>query len=340
MSGRSLSPVLEREGRSMRRVTPVAALAGAVVLTAAVSAAAVGSTQISSGQRGVVVHLAGHRYLVSPGVPRGVKPIHPGVIRPAVNTLSLHSSAPTGVVSPKPTVYLVFWGTQWSSDPAGAAPALQNFFKGLHGNKDPWGKIMNQYCENMPVGTTNCGNQGTHIKHPQKKAPLAGGWFDNGAAAPPNATAAQIAAEAVRAAEHFGNTNQQPNLNAQYVIASATGPHPDGFPNSGFCAWHDFTTSADGKVAYTNLPYVPDLGAGPCTTISSPTILDGYFSTETHEYAETLTDFFPAAGWLGGGGEIGDECVQLDARETLTTGTFDVQGLWSNSAGNCEVAGP
>jgi hypothetical protein len=34
-------------------------------------------------------------------------------------------------------------------------------------------------------------------------------------------------------------------------------------------------------------------------------------------------------------GEIGDECVNLDARVTLTTGSFDLQGLWSNSASKC-----
>ena len=67
------------------------------------------------------VHLAGHTYVVSPGPRSGIKPIHPGRTRPASSTLSLHSSAPTGVVSPHPRVYLVFWGTQWSSDPAGAA---------------------------------------------------------------------------------------------------------------------------------------------------------------------------------------------------------------------------
>ena len=324
----------------MRRSTILTAVGVAALLTGAASAHAVGSTPPPQGHA-VRVTLAGHSYVVSPGARLGVKPIHATqTTSPAINTLSLHSSAPTGVVSPKPKVYLVFWGSQWSSDPAGAAPALQAFFKGIHGKPDPWGKILNQYCEGLPVGTTNCGSQGTHIRHPRKRGPLAGAWFDNATAAPTNATVAQIAAEAVRGAEHFGNTTQAPNLNAEYVVASATGTHPDGFPNSGFCGWHSSTTSADGKLAYTNLPYVPVLGAGACTTIGSPTLLDGYFSTETHEYAETVTDFFPSAGWLGGGGEIGDECVQLDAREALKTGTFDVQGLWSNSANACVTAGP
>ncbi|HEX4703558.1 MAG TPA: hypothetical protein VH352_15630 [Pseudonocardiaceae bacterium] len=254
----------------------------------------------------------------------------------SANTLAVDSSASTGVVSPKPKVYLVFWGSQWSHDPAAAAPALQKFFQGLFGAKDTWGTILDQYCEGVAKGTTNCGSNGIHVTHPTASI-LGGAWFDNGTAAPTNATAAQIASEATRAATHFGNTTQTPNLNAQYVIASASGTHPDGFPNSGFCAYHNFTNASFGKVAFTNLPYVPDLGAGACTTIGSPTLLDGLFSTETHEYGETVTDFFPSIGWNGTNGEIGDECIQLDSRITLTTGTFDVQGLWSNARNACRT---
>jgi hypothetical protein len=125
------------------------------------------------------------------------------------------------------------------------------------------------------------------------------------------------------------------------VIASPTGTHPDGFntPAGGFCAWHSSMSSSVGTVAFTNLPYVPDTGKGGCTTLSNASILDGYLSTETHEYAETLTDFFPAKGWNGGGGEIGDACTNLDARLALSTGTFDVQGLWSNAKNKCVTKG-
>lgn len=272
----------------------------------------------------------------------GVKPLHPALAPHAAtstNTLSVGSSASQGVVSPTPKVYLVFWGSQWSKDPAGVAPDMQSMFKGLYGSQDTWGTILNQYCEGVAKGTVTCGSKGIHVQHPTS-SPLAGVWFDNGAAEPANATAAQIAAEAVKAAGHFGNKTQTPNLNAQYVIVSPTGTHPDGFPSSGFCAWHDFTTSTSyGKIAYTNLPYVPDTGAGGCTTFTDGRLLSGIESTETHEYAETVTDFWPSIGWNGGGGEIGDACVQLDAYVKLTTGTFDLQGLWSNSANNCVTHG-
>lgn len=268
----------------------------------------------------------------------GLKPAR-GATKTTSGTLTVHSSASTGVVSPNPKVYLVFWGSQWSTDPAGAAPALQNLFSGLYGSADNWGTILNQYCEATAAGSSTCGSTAIHIQHPTSSV-LGGVWFDNATQAPASATTGQLAQEAANAATHFGNTAQAPNLNAQYVIASATGTHPDNFPKGGFCGWHSSTSSVDGTLAYTNLPYVPDLGVGACTTLSPATALDGYFSTETHEYAETVTDFFPSGGWLGrGGGEIGDECVNLDRRITLSTGTFDVQGLWSNAANACVTTG-
>ncbi|MEZ0106646.1 hypothetical protein ABH920_000627 [Catenulispora sp. EB89] len=275
----------------------------------------------------------------------GAKPIAKGAVARATpqatgpDTLSLQTNGKSGVVSPTPKVYLVFWGSQWSKDPAKVAPDMQNLFKGLYGAKDTWGTILTQYCENAPVGTTTCPSSATFVKHPSASI-LGGVWFDNGAAAPANATQAQIASEASKAAGHFGNKTQAPNLNAQYVVLSATGTHPDGFPNSGFCAWHDFTSTSYGKLAYTNMPYVPDLGAGACTTLTDGRLLSGIESTETHEYAETVTDFWPTDGWNNtANGEIGDECVNLDAYETLTTGKFDVQGLWSNKANACVTHG-
>jgi len=301
---------------TLRRLMITATAVAAIAATASVATTAAATTQ--------------------PTAHFGAKSIGHAAPRANANTLSVGSSASTGVVSPNPKVFLVFWGSQWSSDPAGAAPALQNFFRGLFGPADTWGPILNQYCEGVAKGTTNCGTQGIHVTHPTASI-LGGTWFDNATAEPTNATATQIANEAVKAATHFGNTTQTPNLNDQYVIVSATGTHPDGFPNSGFCAYHNFTNSADGKVAFTNLPYVPDLGAGACTTLTSPTLLDGLFSTETHEYAETVTDFFPSIGWNGRNGEIGDACIQLDSRLTLSTGTFDVQGLWSNSRNACRT---
>ena len=305
---------------------PLVCGAALLVSTSVYAAPAAGATE-PPGWGG-----AQHRALA------GAKPIGASQPRKTSSGLSLHSSQPTGAVEPNPVVYLVFWGNQWANDPAGAAPALTSLFRDLYGSADTWGHIMTQYCEGLPAGTVTCGASGTHIQEPVSPV-LADVWFDNGGPAPTKASNSQIAAEAVAAAAHFGNTTQDPNLDAQYVIASASGTHPGGFPNGGFCAWHSSTSSTYGNIAYTNLPYVPDLGPGACTTIASPRPLDGYESTETHEYAETVTDPFPSNGWLKGGSEIGDLCVSLDSYLTINGGTFDVQGLWSNSAGGCVTQG-
>ncbi len=272
----------------------------------------------------------------------GIKQIHARPPTPLIVTpVSLHSSARTGVVLPSPKVYLVFWGSQWSSDPAHAATALQGMFRHLYGASDTWGTILTQYCEGLPVGTTDCGTKGTHIKHPTSSV-LGGVWFDNASPEPTDATYAQLGAEAVNAADHFGNKTQSPNLDAQYVIASPTGTDPDGWlnPTTGYCAYHATIASTYGKLAWTNLPYVPDIGAnGGCTSFATPRLLDGYESTETHEYAESVTEPFYSTGWYSGDfNEIADLCDNRDAYLMLGGVKYDVQGLWSNSAKRCVTA--
>ena len=60
------------------------------------------------------------------GAPAGAKPINPGATPDTVTDVTLHSDAATGVIAPTPLVYLVFWGSQWSKDPAKAAPARRS----------------------------------------------------------------------------------------------------------------------------------------------------------------------------------------------------------------------
>ena len=274
--------------------------------------------------------------------PVGVKPATPtGVSTGQVpgsdpSDVYLHSNGTEGVVATKPRVYLVFWGSQWSSDPAGAKPALQSFFEGLHGPDDTWGKILDQYCQGLAVGTVSCAGEGEHIEHPAASV-LGGVWMDDSSGAPGKASLPQLAREAGAAASHFGNTTQTSNDDVQYVIASPHGTHPDGFPEGGFCSWHSSASTSSGTIAFTNLPYVPDMGTGACTTLSPAGVLDGYFSSESHEYAETDTDLWPDRGWLDSSGEeIADKCESYDRTEILTTGTFDVQGIWSDKESRCE----
>ena len=267
-----------------------------------------------------------------------------------------------GVTVGQPRVYLVFWGSQWgtrsanssgystfSGDPQGMAPRLQTLFAGLGGSAEAWSGTMTQYCENVSQGTQTCSPGARRVGYPGGGA-LAGVWEDTAAAAPASATFAQLAQEAVNAADHFGNTTSSSNTSTQYVVVSPTGTHPDGF-NTGnssaddFCAWHSYTNVRTNQVAYTNLPYITDAGYScGANAVNSGTagLGDGISLVEGHEYAETLTDQNPDGGWLDAAGlESADKCAWQTtgsgamADLSLTTGTFPMQSIWSNDASGC-----
>ncbi|MFE4971503.1 hypothetical protein ACFRAR_05215 [Kitasatospora sp. NPDC056651] len=278
-----------------------------------------------------------------------------------------------GVTTGAPKVYLIFWGTQWgtqgtnsagyttlSGDPKGEAVRTQQLFKGLGTNSETWSGVMTQYCEGVATGATSCPTGSTHVGYPTGGA-LAGVWVDESAAAPSQASGYQLATEAVKAAGHFGNTTAAANRNAQYVVLSPTGTHPDGFntPNGGFCAWHDYngdTTltggaapSPYGDVAFTNDPYVTDMGSS-CgqnyVNSGSTGTLDGVTMVYGHEYSETITDQNPAGGWTDSTGyENADKCSWNGVGGTggsqnvaFATGTFAMQGTWSNGVSGCQIS--
>jgi serine protease len=253
-----------------------------------------------------------------------------------------------GVTTAPPKVYLVFWGTQWGTpstdtagnlvfpstgDPKGMAPRLQEMFKGI-------------------------GRNSAHVGYPTGGA-LAGVWYDSSTPAPTQATDHDLAAEAFAAAQHFG-TDTAAHLEAQYVVVSPTGTHPGGFNTStaNWCAWHDWSgdsTLNGGAVnttypfAFTNLPYVTDLGAS-CgqNYVNSGTAgtLDGVTIVSGHEYAETITDQFPAGGWTDRSGyENADKCAWVGVGGTggaqdvtFSTGSFAMQGTYSNDSTSCRIS--
>ena len=280
-----------------------------------------------------------------------------------------------GVTSGVPRVYLVFWGSQWGTagtnasgyttftgDPKNAAPYIQAWLKGLGSNGEQWSGVMTQYCDGplVATGATSCPAGASHIPYPTGGV-LAGVWYDNSAASPAQSNGNQLANEAIKAAAHFGNTTAASNRYAQYVILSPTGTKPDGFntPSGGFCAWHDYNrdttltggaaTSPYGDIAFTNMPYVTDLGAS-CGANFVSTALDGFSIVGGHEYAETLTDQNPAGGWINNTGssfngeENGDECAWISSGQgasalvALSTGTFAFQSTWSNDTNRCDIS--
>jgi hypothetical protein len=126
-------------------------------------------------------------------------------------------------------------------------------------------------------------------------------FVDNSSAAPTHPRQSHLAAEAVRAAEHFGNTAAGSNDSTQYVIASATGNSSSGFGRQ-YCAYHSSTSSTVGNVAYTNLPYITDAGASYGANFNGLGPTAGITIVGGHEAAETVSDQFPSTGWLDSGG--------------------------------------
>lgn len=300
------------------------------------------------------------------GGPAGLAPItfHGGVT-------PVGGGTNVGVTTGKPQIYLVFWGTQWGTrtttngldtftgDTLGVAPYLERFLSGLGTAGDNWSGIATEYCDQLAVGSTVCGVNDTlnRAGYPTGGM-LAGVWYDNTVASPSSATQTQLANEAISAAKHFANTTQASNRSTQYVIVSPTGSHPGGFntPNGGFCAWHSYatmTSGGSGYLAYTNLPYIPDMGAS-CgqnyVNAGAAGVLDGVSIVEGHELSETITDQWPGSTggyWDSSGYENGDKCSwtnTADSRNggniTTTTGTFAMQGTWSNLNAWCSMGSP
>ncbi len=256
-------------------------------------------------------------------------------------------AAGTVGVQTAPVVDLVFWGSQWTgNDPSGEAALLQAFFNGVGGSA--WANDDTQYCEGVATGTFFCQGAGTAAGN--QAGTLAGVWYDSATAAPRSPKQSQLAAEAVRAASHFGNLTAGVNANAQYVIATATGNSSSGFGRQ-YCAWHSSTTSSSGDVAYTNFPYITDAGASCGANFNGLGPNAGITMVGGHEFAESVTDPLPNGGWLdSGGAETGDKCAWIASGQgaaadvAFSTGTFPVQSLWSNAfnggTGGCVLAYP
>jgi len=237
-----------------------------------------------------------------------------------------------GPVQHTPHVYLLFWGPNWQSDAGQDATLnyLLSYFDGIGvGPKDTWSATTDQY--------------GDTTGHPAYSGSVLTAAYQDTSSPPIGLTQSQLGAEA----DAFASSNGITDLtNAQIVIASQPGTCPQGFYapscNGGsgyYCAWHSSSNEP-----YTNLPYLLDsTGSQGCGQAFINNARDGFGIVEGHEFAETVTDPYPSSGWAdyndSSGGEIGDKCAwQNLADVTLSTGTFAMQPLWSNSANACVMS--
>jgi hypothetical protein len=298
-----------------------------------------GVRYLEEGQRPAVIHPtveAMRQFRASRHVTGGAS---------TANDLYYHGGVGGIGVETAPKIYLVLWGSQWNgNDPSGESTILQNFYKGAGGS--PWLNSVTQYCQGVASGTYSCGSAGQHAGN--QTGIFAGIWADNIGTAPKRPSQSQLAAEAVKAAAHFGNTSSASNASVQYVIATSHGNSASGF-GSQYCAYHSSTSSSYGNVAYTNLPYMTDAGASCGANFNGLGAKAGITIVGGHEMGETITDQFPNGGWLdSSGAENGDKCAWISsgqgasANVSFSTGTFPVQSLWSNAfnsgSGGCVLS--
>jgi serine protease len=242
-----------------------------------------------------------------------------------------------GPVQASARVYIVFWGWH-GSDPSGQAAYQKAFFNGIGGSA--WNGSQTQYCSSGGglIGSS-CSGATTFVGNPA--GVLKGTWSDDTNAVPNQPDDAAIAAEAVRAAQFFGNTTAASNASAQYIIDTPPGNSTNGFSTS-WCSYHHSAASAFGSLSYTDFPYMTDAGAN-CgqnfVNSGAAGLLDGVSIVGGHEFAESETDPGAGDGWLDfTGAETGDKCAWIFIGPgaatdiSLSTGTFAVQSLWSNKA--------
>ncbi len=225
-----------------------------------------------------------------------------------------------GPIQTAPKLYVVFWGSAWngSGDPDGQKSRLLAFYGVIGGSR--WLNSVTQYTQSGGAHVGNAGNI------------YAGSYVDTTSSPPSRPTQSQMAAEAAKAAAHFGNYTS----NASYVVAMPHGIKPSGFGTQ-YCAYHSSTSASGGTISWTNLPYLEDAGAScGAGSVNSPGTTDGVTIVSGHEQAETETDPQPNSGWLDSSGEEnGDKCAWTSLENNPNAGGYPTQPLWSNANNGC-----
>src|SRR5260221_432269 len=190
-------------------------------LLLAIGLAAIASSGIASAKP---VPISGIKSILWPraGAPAGI-PLAglAGVAAPSpndYNDLLFHG----GVIEHVPSVYLIFWGTEWKTGfktndgnakhtytSVQAMGYITKFFANIGGSA--WNGTQTQYCDNIPNLSTSCaGNKGArYITNPKNQ--LKGVWVDPSPISDPiitsglaeNLTNDPIATEAVKGSKHF-----------------------------------------------------------------------------------------------------------------------------------------
>jgi len=234
----------------------------------------------------------------------------------STNNLTYHG----GPIQTNPKMYIVFWGSAWngSGDPQGVKARMLAFL-GIVGGSG-WNNSTTQYTQ---TGGQHVGNQ---------TGSLAASYVDTTSSPPSRPSQSQMAAEAAKAAAKYGDYS----ASAAYIVALPHGIKPSGFGTQ-YCAYHSTTTAAGHTIAWTNDPYLPDVGYScGAGSVNNPGTLDGVSIVFGHEQGETETDPQPNTGWLdSNNAENGDKCAWTNLINNPNAGGYPTQPLWSNSNSGC-----
>jgi serine protease len=333
----------------LKRIFAVAAAASVALLGATAAAQAQPPARPAGHLHGVQVVNLHRAYLAHLG---HTKPgriadiVYPvGHSRPAAKTLAACTEPNCnlvyngGPVQLDPRVYLLLWGPNWSSNPGeeSSAAYLEKFYSGLGNSSDVWSPITSQY--------------GDATGHPTFPYPVYKGAFLDNTVPPTGVTNTQIAAEADAFATTQGLTHL---IDTQVVVATQAGTCPKGFAapcnakGRVYCSYH-----SKSQVPYVNLPYLLDAGTS-CGEdfVNTDGTNDGWSIVAGQEYAGAITDPHPPQSWIDtadtvSGGEIGNKCgwggsawgsTDPITDMQLSTGSFAMQSLWSNSATGCVMS--
>lgn len=225
-----------------------------------------------------------------------------------------------GPVQTAQKIYIVFWGSKWTSNDA-EYKTLTGFFSKIGGGG--WINTDTQYYASNG-----------QITNPSRY--LAGTWIDP-SSVPRRPSSSAVGAEAQRAVQHFGYGG----VNASYMVAIQSGNDPSGFRTQ-WCAWHSSESVSQGVVSYTDFPYQSDAGAScGAGSVNSPGTYDGVSIVGGHEEAETQTDPQPSSGWVdSSGAENADKCAWTNLENNPNAGGYPTQPLWDNKIGGCAQSGP
>jgi hypothetical protein len=235
-----------------------------------------------------------------------------------------------GLVLVSPKVYLVFWGYKKYGDPDHLRPLLETYTKVMGGSGH--NNIETQYYEKVGKKTTYITNQANQY----------GGSWDDESPVAKHPTDAQVAAEALRAVNHFGF-----DPNGIYVVATPHGRSEAKF-GTVWCAYHSDTAYGKQLVPYSNLPYMTDATGGiacGANIIAPPKDESGKDEGMTimagHEYGEVITDPYPFSGWTGNNGEIADACQWHGiANDPFGKKSYTMQPMVSDATESCVQSYP